>query len=150
MKALIFSDSHGFVGAMAEACEAFPDAEYIIFAGDMQRDIEELMKMFPQKNFIYILGNNDYFVSGVPYEKVFTLEGKTVFLTHGHKYGVKMGLSSISFAAREKGADICIFGHTHSKLLEEANGITFFNPGSAMSSCGLLEIKGGKFEFKFI
>lgn len=150
MKALIFSDSHGFVGAMADYCMSVPEAEYIIFAGDMQRDIEELMKMFPQKNYIYILGNNDFFVSGVPYEKVFTLGGKTIFLTHGHKYGVKMGLSSVSFAAREKNADICIFGHTHSRLLEEADGVTFFNPGSAMSGCGLLEIKDGSFEFKFI
>lgn len=150
MKALIFSDSHGGVGSMAQFCEAEPDAEFVIFAGDMQRDIEDLEKLFPQKNFVYVLGNNDYFVSGVPYERVFTLGNKRIFLTHGHKYGVKMGLYSLSLAAKQQNADICIFGHTHSKFFEKDGELVLFNPGSARSSCGVLEIIGDDVQLRFI
>ena len=32
--------------------------------------------------------------------------------------------------AKEKKADICIFGHTHREYIEEKNGIKFINPGA--------------------
>lgn len=150
MKALIFSDSHGGVSSMADFCLENPDAELIIFAGDMQSDIEELMELFPKKRYEFVRGNNDYFCSDVPYDRVFKFEEKCIFLTHGHRYNVKSGLYSISLAAKEKGADICIFGHTHIKFNEKDGNVILFNPGSARRSCGLLEVQGGEVRLEFL
>lgn len=149
MKAVIFSDSHGAARSMADFLDSEQGVDLIIFAGDVNADIEELMELYPRKKFEYVLGNNDYFVSGVPFDRVFDFGGKRIFLTHGHKYGVKMGLYRLSLAAREKNADICIFGHTHSKLLEEENGIIFINPGPARRSCCVLDINEGIAEVSF-
>ena len=44
MKAVIISDIHGFVSKAEEAIEREKDASMVIFAGDTQRDIEELCR----------------------------------------------------------------------------------------------------------
>lgn len=150
MKALIFSDSHGGVSSMADFCLENPDAELIIFAGDMQSDIKELMELFPKKRYEIVRGNNDYFCSEVPYDRVFKFGDKCIFLTHGHRYNVKSGVYSLYLAAREKGADICIFGHTHMKFKEAEGDVILFNPGSARKSCGILEVCDGEVRLDFL
>ena len=52
--------------------------------------------------------------------------------------------------AKEEKADICIYGHTHSKALEEIDGITVINPGTARRSYAVLTIEKDhiKVEFK--
>ena len=61
------------------------------------------------------------------------LEGKRIFYTHGHTYGVKYGTSKLSEAARLNKYDIVLYGHTHiAKILYE-DGIYIVNPGSCSS-----------------
>ncbi len=144
MRALIFSDSHGSISSMTNVIDREKNIDYIIHAGDVYKDVCELIKFYPDKNFIYVIGNNDYFVKNQPSERLFELGGVKIFLTHGHNYSVKYGLYNIYAAAREKGASLCIFGHTHSRLNEEQDGIRLFNPGSSVRSSGLLEIQDGK------
>lgn len=144
MKALIFSDSHGMVSRMTNAVYAENDVSCIIFAGDVQRDVEDIMRAFPQIPVIYVLGNNDWSVHDVPFDRVFKLGEKRVFLTHGHKYHVKESLYMLRQKARSENADICIFGHTHTPFCEEQDGILMLNPGSAYMSYMTLTISGNK------
>ena len=72
-----------------------------------------------------------------------------VFLTHGHLFGVKSGLDTLAAAAKDMGAQLALFGHTHQALLEERNGVTLLNPGAAgrfgRSSYAVVELANGKF-----
>ena len=143
MKALIFSDSHGSVSDMFCAIEENKEIDLIIFAGDVQRDIEEVMSACPLIPCAVVLGNNDFFVHDVPFDRLFEFGGKKIFLTHGHSYGVKMSPARVKSEARKKNADICIFGHTHSRFIEE-DDILVINPGPVHRGYAVLMIDKGK------
>ena len=51
------------------------------------------------------------------------LEGKTVFITHGHKF-------NISNPPLIGEGDILIHGHTHVQVIDSSNGYVYINPGS--------------------
>jgi putative phosphoesterase len=75
-------------------------------------------------------------------ERLLYLEGHTILMTHGHEWGVKGGLGGLIAHAVDVGADIVLFGHTHTPTLQTiAAGETvnrtvlerpmyLFNPGS--------------------
>ena len=72
-----------------------------------------------------------------------------IFVTHGHLYGVKRDLTALAGAAKDAGARLALFGHTHIQHLEERGGITLLNPGTAgrfgHSGYAVVEIKDGAF-----
>jgi predicted phosphodiesterase len=76
-------------------------------------------------------------VGGVFVKKLdfITLSGKKILFTHGDLYGVKYGMDGITSLARENGADIALFGHTHIPLeryiSDGERPLYLFNPGSA-------------------
>lgn len=147
MRILIFSDSHRSVNSIMQAIEREEEAapaDYIIHAGDVLSDVTELKMLLPRKNIIYVRGNNDPFARDEPTERAFELGGIRLFLTHGHNHGVKYGLYRLSAAAREKNVQVCIFGHTHRAVCEEADGILYINPGSSVSTYAVLDIADGK------
>ncbi len=148
MKIIIFSDSHKSFGAMTKAMEKEAPVDWIIHAGDVHRDVEDMEIMYPRIPLVYVLGNNDYFVHNVPYDRFFELGGIKIFLTHGHNYGVKYSLSRLFQKAEELGADIAIFGHTHRVHCEKTGSVTLFNPGAATRSYGVLEINNGEFNLE--
>jgi putative phosphoesterase len=43
---------------------------------------------------------------------------------------VKTGYLPLELAAREKGVDLALFGHTHRVFYDLHNGVALFNPGS--------------------
>ena len=144
MKVLIFSDSHRSFNPMMKAVETEGDADRLIHAGDVHSDVEDLLIMYPHMPIAFVKGNNDPFLHDVPTDRFFTLDGVKIFLTHGHNYGVKYSLSKLYQKANELGADICIFGHTHSAHNEKIGNIIMFNPGAAHKSYGILEITAGE------
>ncbi len=156
MKALIFSDSHGNISVMKKVIASSPDADCVIFAGDGVSDAEGLQNEFPEKMFFSVRGNNDYRLSPYGYERegelLFVLEGKKIFLTHGHSFGVKSSLNSLFLKAQRDEIDLVIFGHTHIPYEEynkEKSPFYFFNPGSIGCysengySFGVLNINNG-------
>ena len=59
-----------------------------------------------------------------------------LYMTHGHRHGVKSGTECLLAAAREKGAQAVLFGHTHRAVCrKEEDGLWVINPGS----CGMGE-----------
>ena len=135
---------------MADIIDREENIDLIIHAGDVNDDCLALMKLYPDKNITFVRGNNDYFAEDVPFDRIFTFGKKRIFLTHGHKYGVKINPYKVYLKARENKADICIFGHTHSRYLECEDGIWLFNPGSARSSAGLLEVSNDEIKLLFL
>lgn len=129
MRILVISDSHGHPQNVTSAIEQESTARYIVHLGDGERDMEPHLYSHPNKTIIQIGGNCD-FSSFNPSAQLFIAEGKRILATHGHPYYVKSGLTSLYLAAREKEAEIALYGHTHIPHLEIYNGITFLNPGS--------------------
>ncbi len=143
LKAIIFSDSHRDFSSIFRAMEHEGSVDYIIHAGDVHKDVEDIEAYWRTTPCISVLGNNDFSVWGVPTRREFTLEGKKFFLTHGHLYGVKGSLAMLHREAVNCGADICIFGHTHRQVLEERNGIYFLNPGATPRHYAVIEMQEG-------
>ena len=143
MKYLVISDTHGYVNvAINLILELKPD--YCIHLGDMAADCEELERIFPRQKFIFVKGNNDVWLRNnmFPDERFFELEGFNFLLTHGHKYHVKSGIDFLKQKAKEKKADVVLYGHTHVKNLVWDNDMLILNPGSR-TSYGVIEIKNG-------
>ncbi len=148
MKILVLSDSHNSFSSILRAMENERNIDMIIHAGDVHRDVEDIMIMWPNIPCAYVLGNNDFFVHDAPNQRFFEVCGKKIFLTHGHLYGVKSSTARVEYEARKLGADICIFGHTHTRHLEEKDGLWILNPGAASRSYGIIQIKNGVTEIK--
>ena len=49
---------------------------------------------------------------------------------------MKRGLNALCQAAKEKGCDIALYGHTHDSLITQMDGVTLINPGSARYPIG--------------
>ena len=142
MKILVFSDTHGDFYSLKKAVERKPGADVIIHCGDGGNEAEELKLMYPDKAVFAVRGNCD-FSCNLPVEQEITLEGKKIFITHGHRYYVKMGYQNLYYAACEKHADIVCFGHTHIPAEEYKDGCYLINPGSCRgthATFGYIEI----------
>ena len=129
MKIIVVSDTHGDTYSLKSAINSKPDAEVIIHCGDGNSEFESLKALYPQKHFIGVRGNCDFCTSASNIETI-TLEGKKIFITHGHIYNAKYGLYNLVCAARENGADLLLFGHTHTPLEDYDDGLYIVNPGS--------------------
>ncbi len=144
LKILVLSDSHRALGAMYDAAMLeCPDA--VMHLGDHVSDAEELSYALNPIDFYMVKGNCD-FGAQAPETILTELGGVRLFLTHGHLFGVKTGLTRLRLEADRVGAQIALFGHTHRPLLEEAGGVWYMNPGAARDGrYGVIEIKNGTF-----
>ena len=128
MKLLILSDTHRSLGFAYDAIEKeHPDA--VVHLGDHLTDAEDLSFACQEPDFYYVPGNCDY-APTVPQSLTLELDGVRIFVTHGHLYGVKRDLTALAGAAKDAGARLALFGHTHIQHLEERGGITLLNPGT--------------------
>ena len=157
MKILCFSDSHGSFDAVGEMLKKHRDAQAVFFLGDGLTDAEYHAASDTERAWIAVRGNCDFTSSfrSSPALKVdgITLEGYKFVLTHGDAYGVKSSLYGLMELAEEREADVVLFGHTHSPLLElrtiGERAVYFFNPGSIKegylnpSSYGIIELCDG-------
>lgn len=148
MEFLIFSDSHGKRKAVAEAISRqirTPDA--IFYLGDGLADIGDRYEGIP---VIRVRGNCDWRFPEEPVKdlELLSFEGHRLLLTHGHLYGAKSGFGGLLTAAKEFGADLVLFGHTHRQELLTFPGengerpVYLFNPGSiAAGDFGTLRLE---------
>lgn len=129
MRVLIFSDSHGDARGLADVLMHHKDITTVIHLGDGAREAEAMEEQFPNHTFYIVRGNCDSMCSAVD-TRLETIGGKTFLLSHGHRFNVKYGLYTYDCAARERGVDAALFGHTHQPLAEYHDGLYLFNPGS--------------------
>ena len=144
MRILVVSDIHGRIHRLREALEQQPTARHVVFLGDGLRQVEDLIDEYPDRTFYTVPGNCDFGASGIPVRQE-SFGGKRVYFTHGHLHDVKYTLYRLDLAAREMGADVALFGHTHVPYQEYADGLHLFNPGSLGygGTYGYVDIEGG-------
>lgn len=154
MKIGVVGDTHGSKEACALICRVFKDAQLLFHTGDHWQDGVYLEKITGIP-VITVKGNCDY--KERDKEVLMNVENKKFFLTHGHLYGVKYGLTVLQERAEELGVDYCLFGHTHKPLILEKKGIWFLNPGSLVWPRGrekyvgiLMELKQNTFVSSFV
>lgn len=128
MKVLIVSDSHGRTHNLERVIEKVQPIDLLIHLGDFESSAEHIISMAPCRVEL-VSGNNDYF-DNVEKEKVIQVGNYTIFITHGHRYGVNFGTDRIKEVARQLGANIVMFGHTHCPLIDLTETIWAINPGS--------------------
>ena len=138
MKALIFSDSHEKTSFMKKIVKDNPTVDYVFFLGDGLSDFEEVRAAYPDKIYYAVRGNCDAFMRSLSesyeYDRVLEIEGKRIWLTHGHMNNVKYGETNIFYKAKQNKIDIVLYGHTHTRSENyypaEDGGIYTFCPGS--------------------
>lgn len=135
MRILVVSDTHRDAYSLREALIRQKSAEVVIHLGDGEAETEEMKYQFPEKMFLQVRGNCDW-GSCLPAVGEIVLEGKRIFYTHGYTYNVKYGLYEAISAARDRKADILLFGHTHHAMTDYDDGLYLMNPGTLSGSDG--------------
>ncbi len=136
MRIIVISDSHGATRNIDYALLAHTDAKQVFFLGDNVQNIEYIKDFHPDRVFHIVSGNCDG-ATVYPTTDSCTLNGKKIIFTHGHNHSVKYTTQHLLTLARQNGADILLYGHTHIANISYEDGIYLVNPGSiALSRAG--------------
>ncbi|MCL6611113.1 MAG: metallophosphoesterase [Peptococcaceae bacterium] len=156
MRIGLLSDTHELLDTAYRAIEAMGPIDLLIHAGDYYRDAAKIAAAVNVPVHA-VVGNCDSRNEG-PEEKILEVEGAVLFITHGHRYNVKISIYSLFSRAVELKADVVIYGHTHipgyghTRVAgySKEEGLLIINPGSisrpreeGRHSYGILEINGG-------
>lgn len=134
MKVLVMSDTHGYIFNARKAIDRNPDIEMVLHLGDYCRDAAQLSQLYPNIKFEYVYGNCDIGIGNICADKTIEVEGKRIFMTHGHKYSVKWDYNRILEKAESENAEVILFGHTHVSVVDNVESILIINPGSISES----------------
>ena len=155
MKILVISDTHGFHGNLEKVLETEKDFEYVLHLGDTEGWDPIIMDLFDVP-IEFVAGNCDW-ASDNPSEKIVTLAGVSVFMTHGHEFYVSTRTDILCDHVKSCGCQVALYGHTHRPDITEEDGILIANPGSIsrprqldhMPSYGILTIdENGHVDFE--
>lgn len=132
MKILVLSDSHSSLSFMRRCIDVVkPDA--LIHLGDHYDDAQAIGEEYPNLRLYQVPGNCDRYrcppwVREILIENVF---GADLYLTHGHKHGVKRDTEKLLSDARACRVQAVLYGHTHiPECYQEPDGLWVLNPGS--------------------
>lgn len=128
VKILIVSDTHGQLRRFKEMLEKTGRPDRLLHLGDAEGQQEEIERLAGCPVDI-VRGNCDCDFD-IPQDKLIDIGKYRVFLTHGHRYQVNFGTQTLEEAARLRGADIAVYGHTHVPLIRQGKDLTVLNPGS--------------------
>ena len=146
MRILVLSDSHGCVEPM-EQCVERVQPQVILHLGDCVRDAQRLEERYPDIPLLGVPGNCDYGGLAQP-ERLTELGGVRILMMHGHTRRVKSGPMAAIYAARECGADILLFGHTHQPVVDRSGDFWVMNPGcigpGVRRTYGVITLEDGK------
>ena len=117
------SDSHGDKETVQAVSALSADAHY--HCGDSELSFDD-----PSFGSMHKVQGNCDFNLDFPSEVISSVGRKTVLMVHGHNHDVKTSLMGLYYAAKEKGTDLVLFGHSHLYGAEMKDGILFVNPGS--------------------
>lgn len=146
MRILLVSDSHGNVDFIKENIARIGKIDRVFHLGDYARDVGKIKEILDLPIDL-VKGNNDIFDRHEE-EKIIHHEGVTIFMTHGHKYGVYKGTDRLYYKGLEVGADLVLYGHTHLYNYDDKSDVIILNPGSislprdGKRSMVILEIEG--------
>ena len=128
MKVLIVSDTHRRNDNYMKVLEKVSPVDMVVHCGDIEGS-EYLIAESAGCPVQMVTGNNDFF-SDLPREKEFSIGKYKVWLTHGHNYYVSLNNENLKHEAKERGADIVMYGHTHKPVVDLDRDVIAVNPGS--------------------
>ena len=149
MKILVLSDSHSGLSFMRYCIDRLRP-QHVIHLGDHYGDATTMAEEYPHIRFHQVPGNCDTFLRepGMVDIMCYPVGGVKLYMTHGHKHGVKSGITRLVEEAELQEPQAILFGHTHEALcFQRGNGTWVMNPGSCRSwggTVGLIEAEDGK------
>ncbi len=153
MKVLVISDTHGNIDNAKMVLERIIPLgiDTVLHCGDYISDARILQKKYPNITMYGVYGNCDVGFGG-EYSTVVTIEGVSIYMSHGHRYGVKWGdYDEVFIDAMAHETTVAVCGHSHEAYLDKKQGILIMNPGSLTlprdsqyPSYGILELSKGK------
>jgi hypothetical protein len=122
MRIGVISDTHGLL--RPEAVHALAGCAHILHAGDVGNDniLDTLRALAP---LTAIRGNVDLggMCGKLAATETVELDGKLIYMIHARE--------DLDLHAHAAGFAAVIFGHSHQPEISWANGVLYFNPGSA-------------------
>ena len=139
-KILVVSDSHGHKSKIETLLET-NNYDCVFFLGDGLKDLPNSFN----NDFIFaVAGNCDLFFDE-PKQRIVIVDKVKFLLVHGHEYKVKWGIGALANEATKRNVNVVCFGHTHSKCIENIDGIVFTNPGSLANGSYIeIDVSDGK------
>ena len=133
MKVLIVSDTHRLNGTLQTVIEKEKPFDLFFHLGDAEGSEDLITEWCREQNALcqvhMVAGNNDFF-SALPRENEVRIGPYKAFLTHGHLYNVSVGTSRLLDEAKDRKAQLAIYGHTHRPQLAKRDDVMILNPGS--------------------
>lgn len=137
MNYLVVSDNHGDRDVLVELANKYRDTvDLLLHCGDSELEPTDSV----WADFEVVRGNCDY-DPAFPEKRIIKTEEDTIFMTHGHLYNVRFGLTTLALEAEAAGATVALFGHTHEIGCEVHQQTLFLNPGSISQPRGAIQIK---------
>ena len=141
MRLLVISDTHGYLDFFRKAVSLEGPWDQIVHLGDSVLDAVELAVELGV-DVAALRGNNEYSGAGAEADEelVFEAGGVRFYAEHGHAQDLnpyagderlELGLRELCARARERGAAVCLFGHTHQPLVRREGDLLLVNPGGA-------------------
>lgn len=143
VSAVIVSDIHYAASRLRKLLPIINACDYFVFCGDGMSDVSAVIGEISART-VCVRGNCDYGTL-VSESTSFRLGNKSVFVTHGHLYGVKQSLRDLAEIAEDRGCDMVFFGHTHTFTDTVIDGVRLINPGALIGgSYAFVTIDGDK------
>jgi hypothetical protein len=147
----LIADTHGLL--RPEVARVFAGVDRILHAGDVggRGVLEELARI---ARVDAVFGNvDDPHDPSLAAERVATIDGVTVHVSHGHE----LGRPTPALALARYTGDVLVFGHTHRAVIVREGDRLVVNPGGAgprrfdlQPTVALLTIDGGRADAEII
>lgn len=136
-RVIVVSDSHGDVQTLRECfvlAQKKGRVDVAVFLGDGADDFAVVRRDLEVSGIqcYAVSGNNDWRCDD-PMEITFRVGGVPFYACHGHTRHVKYGLDRLWYAAREREAQVVLYGHTHVADISLDYGLQLINPGAVCS-----------------
>lgn len=122
------SDVHFDLERLERLLPVMNSADCVVFCGDGMSNFERISGRITVST-VCARGNNDFF-SRVGDSSTFSIGNTRVFVTHGHRFGVRSGVELLAEAAAGEGCALAFFGHTHIFYDRTIYGVHIINPGA--------------------
>ena len=146
---VVVSDSHNDTSRLERLLPIINSADYFVFCGDGAADVMWLRGQIAVP-IACVKGNNDFWLGEKLTDVATVAFGHArALIVHGHRHGVRQGLSLLMETAMLKDYKLVFFGHTHSSYDAVRDGIHIINPGALCDgSYAIVTINGGNITCK--
>lgn len=137
MKVLVVSDNHGDRDVLVDLVARYRgEVDGMFHCGDSELEPTDSL----WEDLIVVRGNCDY-DSRFELQQVRKIGDDTIFMVHGHHANVRFSLNELVNQAKNVGATIALYGHTHELGAEMNAGLLVLNPGSIRLPRGKYPLK---------